>query len=163
MGGGLTLGGKSSEKSETGAVGLRHYIMYFIAGTDRRGLFAKVATISAVTVAAQLARMLVDYWVLRWASDSPYDPATSDHTAGYWRFTTGIIIVVVVALLFLRLLAYIWVALQASRNLHDANFANVLRAPMVWFDVTPVGQVMNRFSKDMCVAIPLFSAILFLT
>lgn len=41
-------------------------------------------------------------------------------------------------------------ALGASRILHKQLLQNVLRAPLAsFFDVTPLGRVLNRFSKDV--------------
>ena len=39
--------------------------------------------------------------------------------------------------------------LGASTRLHDQVFAKVLRSPMSFFDTTPVGRILNRFSKDL--------------
>lgn len=36
----------------------------------------------------------------------------------------------------------------AAKNLHVAMLNNVLRLPMSFFDVTPSGRIINRFSKD---------------
>uniref|UniRef100_A0A3Q2SR23 ABC-type glutathione-S-conjugate transporter n=1 Tax=Fundulus heteroclitus TaxID=8078 RepID=A0A3Q2SR23_FUNHE len=38
-------------------------------------------------------------------------------------------------------------AVNASRILHSRLLDNVLRVPMVFFDTTPVGRVLNRFAK----------------
>jgi ABC-type multidrug transport system fused ATPase/permease subunit len=38
--------------------------------------------------------------------------------------------------------------LNASRLLHDTTLGRVLRAPISFFDVTPVGRILNRFSRD---------------
>ncbi|CAL1543597.1 unnamed protein product [Lymnaea stagnalis] len=40
-------------------------------------------------------------------------------------------------------------ALQASTNLHDVGFKKILQCPMSFFDVTPVGRIVNRFSADL--------------
>lgn len=38
---------------------------------------------------------------------------------------------------------------EAARTLH-ANFADrVLRAPMAFFDTTPIGRILNRASRDV--------------
>ena len=40
-------------------------------------------------------------------------------------------------------------ALRASRKLHGTVLARLLRAPMLFFDSTPSGAVLNRFLSDM--------------
>ncbi|XP_057156082.2 ATP-binding cassette sub-family C member 12 isoform X12 [Pan paniscus] len=39
--------------------------------------------------------------------------------------------------------------LMASSSLHDMVFDKILKSPMSFFDTTPTGRLMNRFSKDM--------------
>lgn len=46
----------------------------------------------------------------------------------------------------------VWIfygSLTASRSLHNRLMAAVTRAKFKFFDVTPLGQLMNRFSKDL--------------
>lgn len=40
-------------------------------------------------------------------------------------------------------------AIYASTRLHNRMLARVLRAPMAFFDTTPLGRIVNRFSKDV--------------
>ncbi|XP_023209486.1 canalicular multispecific organic anion transporter 2-like [Centruroides sculpturatus] len=39
--------------------------------------------------------------------------------------------------------------LRASKILHDEMLVRILHAPMSFFDTTPMGRVLNRFSKDV--------------
>ncbi|XP_052022567.1 ATP-binding cassette sub-family C member 12 isoform X4 [Apodemus sylvaticus] len=39
--------------------------------------------------------------------------------------------------------------LMASSSLHNRVFSKIVRSPMSFFDTTPTGRLMNRFSKDM--------------
>lgn len=38
-------------------------------------------------------------------------------------------------------------SVASSRILHSRLLDNILRAPMLFFDTTPIGRVVNRFAK----------------
>jgi len=40
-------------------------------------------------------------------------------------------------------------SVHSSRILHSRMLANILRSPMMFFDTTPIGRILNRFSRDM--------------
>lgn len=53
---------------------------------------------------------------------------------------------------FLALIRDLWLffgSLTASRKIHNWLMSSVARAKFKFFDVTPLGQLMNRFSKDL--------------
>ena len=37
--------------------------------------------------------------------------------------------------------------MKGSRTLHDNMLSTILRSPMSFFDTTPLGRILNRFSK----------------
>ncbi|KAG0312164.1 Canalicular multispecific organic anion transporter 1, partial [Podila horticola] len=50
---------------------------------------------------------------------------------------------------YLSLLCTVDAPLYASKALHENLLAKVLRLPMSFFDTTPQGRVLNRFSNDI--------------
>jgi ATP-binding cassette subfamily C (CFTR/MRP) protein 2 len=38
---------------------------------------------------------------------------------------------------------------RASALMHKSMLTNILRAPMSFFDTTPIGRIVNRFSRDI--------------
>ncbi|KAH7008652.1 hypothetical protein EDB80DRAFT_441471 [Ilyonectria destructans] len=53
---------------------------------------------------------------------------------------------------FTALIRDLWLflgSLRASKRIHDHLIASVTRARFKFFDVTPLGQLLNRFSKDL--------------
>ncbi|XP_035267041.1 multidrug resistance-associated protein 5 [Anguilla anguilla] len=56
------------------------------------------------------------------------------------------------AALFLKTtrgLVFVKCTLRAASVLHDKLFRKVLHSPMAFFDTTPLGRILNRFSRDM--------------
>lgn len=39
-------------------------------------------------------------------------------------------------------------ALKAAKHLHSRLLYNILRLPLAFFDTTPLGRIVNRFSRD---------------
>lgn len=47
---------------------------------------------------------------------------------------------------------FLTAGLKASKVLHNELIAKVLNAPInLYFDVTPIGKILNRFSKDLAI------------
>lgn len=45
-------------------------------------------------------------------------------------------------------ISFAFAAIRAARNLHNRLLGNILRLPMAFFDTTPLGRIVNRFSRD---------------
>ncbi|XP_033742889.1 multidrug resistance-associated protein 5-like isoform X2 [Pecten maximus] len=56
-----------------------------------------------------------------------------------------------------------WMMMRSTRLLHNRALANIMKAPMKFFDANPAGRILNRFSQDLDesdVFIPVFIDIL---
>jgi len=56
---------------------------------------------------------------------------------------------VVVSAVLCFTLAAAYCFCEASSNLHRTLLSNILRAKSSFFDVKPLGMILNRFSKDI--------------
>ncbi|KAK9870721.1 hypothetical protein WA026_008291 [Henosepilachna vigintioctopunctata] len=54
-----------------------------------------------------------------------------------------------IVLSLLRTVLFFRICMKASRILHKTMFSNVLQSRMRFFDITPSGRILNRFSNDM--------------
>ncbi|ORX88370.1 P-loop containing nucleoside triphosphate hydrolase protein [Basidiobolus meristosporus CBS 931.73] len=54
-----------------------------------------------------------------------------------------------VAFILIRYGVQFYGSLKASASIHSKLMSSILHAPVRFFDVTPVGRIMNRFSKDI--------------
>lgn len=93
------------------------------------------------------------FWSLPLSSKSPLSKimASSDDKIDAWYYLI-IYALLSVFYIFISLIreGYIfWGSLRASRTLHTRLLESVSRARLQFFDTTPLGQLMNRFSKDI--------------
>ncbi len=75
---------------------------------------------------------------------SPYDVDVG-YYLGVYAFIGALYILICLS----RELALFWGSLRASFGLHDRLLHSILRAKFRFFDSTPLGQMTNRFSKDV--------------
>ncbi|KAJ0409782.1 hypothetical protein ATCC90586_005349 [Pythium insidiosum] len=131
-----------------GRVSGKTYRTYFDE-TGFNGL-AVVLVIITVYSSAQALRILADWWQGYWAKQMPrkgIDPSYSDSWYAAWYF--GFIVMCSIVTLG-RGLLLMEACMRSAQNLHDDLFRRVLRAPVNrYFDITPVGRILNRFSNDL--------------
>ena len=73
---------------------------------------------------------------------SDYSFNRYDYVGGYLGFAFGFVL-----LTSIRSFSNLMAALHASRVIHLKTLASLVRAPVTFFDTTPVGRILNRFSK----------------
>jgi ATP-binding cassette subfamily C (CFTR/MRP) protein 1 len=124
----------TTEERAVGAVAGAVYKAYIRAG----GGWMMAILISGIMLLHQLTRIANDLW-LSWWSDDELDLDVGAYMGGYagWGIAQMLTII-----LFNICMAYL--CARASRTLHDDSIENVFRAPLSFFDTTPLGRIINR-------------------
>lgn len=90
-------------------------------------------------------------WLSYWSEQTVKDEKkVQDHIGMYLGVYAGLGLGNAL-LVLCATLTLIFSALRASQKLHNAMLRRILRAPMAFFDLTPLGRILNRFSKDIFV------------
>ncbi|XP_055643285.1 multidrug resistance-associated protein 1 isoform X8 [Toxorhynchites rutilus septentrionalis] len=130
------------EKSETGSVKWEVYKHYLAS----IGLTLSVATV-ILNLIFQGFSIGSNLWLSKWSTDQAAENDTSvrDMYLGvYGAFGAGQAI-----LSFFCDLAPQLGTWSAAVHLHISLLSAVLRLPLTFFDITPTGRILSRFSKDM--------------
>ncbi|PGH07414.1 hypothetical protein AJ80_07999 [Polytolypa hystricis UAMH7299] len=118
------------------------------------GEYAKTSNLYAVGIymaallSAQTAQILGGFWLKKWAEDnesSGRNPQVGKYIGVYFAFGFGSAALVVLQTLIL----WIFCSIEASRKLHERMAFAIFRSPMSFFETTPSGRILNRFSSDI--------------
>ncbi|PNF24808.1 hypothetical protein B7P43_G15136 [Cryptotermes secundus] len=134
------------EKAETGSVKWRVYSHYLRS----IGLFLSGATIF-FNMVFQAFSIGSNVWLSEWSNDKnvsvngTVDESKRDLYLGvYGALGAGQVIAVLISSMYLAL-----GTLLAATYLHSQMLSHVLTNPLSFFDTTPTGRILNRFSKDI--------------
>ncbi|KAJ1666298.1 hypothetical protein EV178_002409 [Coemansia sp. RSA 1646] len=143
----------TTEFSRQGKVEWNTYRTYAKACGSRNS----VMFVSAL-LAASVSNVAANMWLKQWASSN--DDSTADHgglawmarrhSVFYYLFIYGGLGLLGASMSSLQSLV-LWTkcSIRASREIHENMLRGVLRSPMSFFDVTPLGRILNRFSSDI--------------
>ncbi|KAL3759959.1 hypothetical protein ACHAWU_000582 [Discostella pseudostelligera] len=135
---------EDEEKNE-GSVEGSNYAHYAKAG----GVIAFVSLFFIQGI-GRTSEIMAIFWLSFWAeatANAAADQTTVD-TVWYLNIFAAFSMGGVLCLTF-RSLAMAVHRLRASRQLHEGLTKSILRAPVAFFDVTPIGRILNRFAADM--------------
>ncbi|XP_055852918.1 multidrug resistance-associated protein 1 isoform X3 [Episyrphus balteatus] len=130
------------EKSQTGGVDFavyKHYIKSI-------GITLAVSTI-LLNFLFQVFAIGSNLWLTKWSTDTAAQTDTSlrnMYLGVYGAFGFGQVTANFVSSLTLAL-----GCIYCSKEMHEFIIGNVMRFPMEFFDTTPLGRIINRFSKDI--------------
>ena len=74
---------------------------------------------------------------------------TNNPNLWYYQLVHGISLIVMITIGLVKGILIAHRLLIGSHVLHQAMLERVIKAPMSFFDKTPAGRILNRFSKDM--------------
>ncbi|KAI9311060.1 P-loop containing nucleoside triphosphate hydrolase protein [Dichotomocladium elegans] len=131
------------EGRATGAVKARLYKTYF----GELGGWVFWLILSAFIFGTRALDIIENWWVKKWTGGDN-DP---DENGGvdYYVVVYAIITLTNVIFTTSRFVVIYIGSLRASKRLYSRLLDRILHAPLRFFDTTPVGRMINRFSKDM--------------
>lgn len=136
----LGTGMSKTMTEETRMTGHVSIAVYWSWAKAAGGVLAPLLIV--VTFAFGEAMQVLSNWFLTyWSSHAEAD------TQKHFLFMYAIITFCSASADTLRILAVIGFSLVASRRLFTNMLASILHAPMSFFDTTPIGRIVNRFTK----------------
>ncbi|XP_019724109.1 ATP-binding cassette sub-family C member 4 isoform X2 [Hippocampus comes] len=146
----------AEESRAQGSIGLNIYIKYLRAGASV--LVVVIALL--LNILAQVAYIVQDWWLAYWAEEQGKLDinSTMEHNVTQvdkeldLEFYLGIyggLTAATIIFGFVRTLLMFNVLVRSTQALHNSMFNAILRTHVRFFDVNPIGRVLNRFSKDI--------------
>ncbi|AOA64841.1 ATP-binding cassette (ABC) transporter [Komagataella phaffii CBS 7435] len=116
--------------------------IFFKAGAQRFTLLLLLAIILTVVISAFLV-VFCNVWLSYWVSYH-FEHLTNGQYIGIYILLTFLgVLMVILEFFFIS-----YVVNKASQNLSLQGLNTLLHTPMSYLDVTPMGQILNRFTKD---------------
>ncbi|KAJ2650486.1 hypothetical protein IWW40_002449 [Coemansia sp. RSA 1250] len=105
----------------------------------------------AAIVVSTVTNVAANYWLKQWASSNSKDTQfLNPHSTFYYLAIYGLLGVLGSATSAVRnLLLWARCSIESATTIHQNMLSGVMRSPMAYFDVTPVGRILNRFSSDL--------------
>jgi ABC-type multidrug transport system fused ATPase/permease subunit len=129
------------EEREKGAVNATVYKAYMNAG----GGCCRFSMLMFWYVLHCFLTILNTAWVALWTADSRYER----NTLYFYLGGLAVVALLLSVVSFIRTASMALVNIGASNRLHGGALNSVLHAPTSFFDVTPIGRIISRFSKDL--------------
>lgn len=109
-----------------------------------------VALLIVVYASAQGASILSNLWLSRWSSENTQH-GENVHALRYLAVYAGLGVFQASLVIVQACLVYVVCGIRSARHLHATMLERVLHAPIAFFETTPLGRILNRFSKDQYV------------
>lgn len=141
---GETVDGRlvTEEQKSVNAIGLSVYRKYAAAGAEGYAGAWIIPAVLFCTVMAVFLVLFSNTWLSFWV-EYKFDRSNGFYIAFYTVFTFAGVFA-----LMLHFTGVVYILNRASRILNIKAARRILHVPMEYMDVTPMGRVINRFTKD---------------
>ncbi|KAF9142605.1 hypothetical protein BGX30_002584 [Mortierella sp. GBA39] len=100
-----------------------------------------------IYILSQSSQIGVNIWLQHWSSRS--EASQRDGVPLFLGVYAILVLSYMASDISVNLIIFVAAGIRSSRLLHDRLADKVLRLPMSFFDTTPVGRIVNRFSTDI--------------
>lgn len=107
-----------------------------------------VAAFFLLIIGSSLFSVSSGFWLKHW-SEKNTEAGRNEHTGFYLGVYFFICISTTTCTVLYTLVLMIGCSIQAARKLHEQMLISVIRSPMSFFETTPLGRIINRFSNDI--------------
>ncbi|KAI1884962.1 hypothetical protein AGOR_G00215300 [Albula goreensis] len=147
-----------AEEKGSGAIAWSVYGAYIRAAGGPLAFFVNVMLFLCTTGSVAFCNWWLSYWIRQGSGNTTL--VLQNYTAGsnsmrlnpylhYYSTVYALSMVAALLLKTMRGLLFVKCTLHAASTLHDKLFQQILRSPMAFFDTTPLGRILTRFSRDM--------------
>lgn len=143
------------EEREHGLSSMRTWLLWF----NHAGGMSYMGVMVFLMVVDRFAYVATEYWLARWTggADSPivvfgitFAPQTDGRSAQY-QYLLVYFLILLVSMVFtvLRSEWSVTGGTRASQKVFGSMLSSVLAAPLSYFETTPLGRILNRFTYDI--------------
>ncbi|KTG04186.1 hypothetical protein cypCar_00016804, partial [Cyprinus carpio] len=147
-----------AEEKGSGAVAWPVYTAYIKAAGGPLAFVVNILLFLFTTGSIAFSNWWLSYWIRQGSGNSSL--LQTNATAGsdsmrlnpHIQYYSRVYVLSMGAALFLKMvrgLVFVKCTVRAASVLHDKLFKTLLLSPMRFFDTTPLGRILNRFSRDM--------------
>uniref|UniRef100_A0A674PFE0 Cystic fibrosis transmembrane conductance regulator n=1 Tax=Takifugu rubripes TaxID=31033 RepID=A0A674PFE0_TAKRU len=138
------------ESRAEGNIGLKLYLQYLRSGAN----VVVLLVVLLFNIMAQVSYIMQDWWLAHCQSTNITviqngKNITEQLDTDFYLGIYGGLTLATVIFGFIRNMFLFNVLVRCAQSLHDRMFTAILRTPVRFFDINPIGRILNRFSKDI--------------
>ena len=108
------------------------------------GGFSAAMSVTLMLILNNIFSVGNSFWLTVWTNKQIPGFVDSNYIAVFWGSAAGYCFSVFIISAYLG-----YINIKASRMLHDSALTRIMHSPIQFFDSTPLGRILNRFSKDV--------------